>query len=245
MSVKDTKPLKQKQSKAPQPKWVAFQAMNYVVLAVFVSSVTFAISSPKALLSPDDDNSSHFKSELLPFALIWTCCLAYFFGFFGISFLDTEALSRSPSNHDLDVQAQIDADTAVKKPLQALQAIARVEQAKSSAPRNDTTICSDPKPTKAELDGTSLDFENMEDDDVLECVLKGTLKDYQLENKLKDHTRAVFIRRRLYENLLDQKLETIPYLHYDYGKVFGANCEVSSNLNEKYIYVFTTKIFCL
>jgi hypothetical protein len=42
-----------------------------------------------------------FHLELLPFALIWTGCLAYFFGFFGISFLDTEALSKSPSNHEL------------------------------------------------------------------------------------------------------------------------------------------------
>ena len=132
-----------------------------------------------------------------------------------------------------DLQAQVDSDTAVKRPLQALQAIARVESKKPPAPRNDTTICSDPKPAaggsgKADVDGASMDFTSMEDDDVLECVLKGTLKDYQLENKLKDHTRAVGIRRKLYENLLDQKLESIPYLHYDYAKVFGANCEVKN-----------------
>jgi hypothetical protein len=63
MSVRDADHIKpKKSSSSPQPKWGILQAMNYVVLAVFVSSVTFAISSPKALLSPDEDNSSHFKS---------------------------------------------------------------------------------------------------------------------------------------------------------------------------------------
>ena len=38
--------------------------------------------------------------------------------------------------------------------------------------------------------------------------------------------RAVVLRRRLYEHLLDKKLDLIPYAGYDYNKVFGANCEI-------------------
>jgi hydroxymethylglutaryl-CoA reductase (NADPH) len=30
----------------------------------------------------------------------------------------------------------------------------------------------------------------------------------------------------LYEEILDKKLDNIPYVNYDYNKVFGANCEI-------------------
>merc|ERR1711871_1672294 len=66
----------------------------------------------------------------------------------------------------------------------------------------------------------------MQDDDVLQSVLDGTLKDYQLEKKLGDYERAVRIRRGLYEHLLEKKIDSIPYSNYDYKKVFGANCEI-------------------
>jgi hydroxymethylglutaryl-CoA reductase (NADPH) len=36
----------------------------------------------------------------------------------------------------------------------------------------------------------------------------------------------VVLRRLLYEQILDQKLDLIPHTGYDYGKVFGANCEI-------------------
>ena len=62
MSKGDVKPLKQKKSKGPQPKWAILQAMNYIVLAVFVSSITFAISSPKSLLSRDEETNSPIKT---------------------------------------------------------------------------------------------------------------------------------------------------------------------------------------
>ena len=41
-----------------------------------------------------------------------------------------------------------------------------------------------------------------------------------------DYERAVGVRRKLYEHLLDKNIDGIPYLSYDYNKVFGANCEV-------------------
>ena len=38
--------------------------------------------------------------------------------------------------------------------------------------------------------------------------------------------RAVLIRRRLYEYILERKMDLIPYTGYDYNNVFGANCEI-------------------
>ena len=46
------------------------------------------------------------------------------------------------------------------------------------------------------------------------------------EKKLGDYERAVRVRRSLFESILEKPLELIPYQHYDYKKVFGANCEI-------------------
>lgn len=232
MSGREVKPLKPSRSKQPQPKWVILQAMNYVVLAVFVSSVTFAISSQKYLHVTD--NVESMNSELLPFAIVWSLCLAYFFGFFGISFLDTDALHESTSSDDLVATVEevvADQNNITQRPLKVLQSINK------ASPRADGPICSDiqintepvttNKPIKSNtVEGAELDFTAMEDDDVLQSVLDGSLKDYQLEKKLGDYERAVRVRRGLYEHLLGKKIESIPYSNYDYNKVFGANCEI-------------------
>ena len=64
-----------------------------------------------------------------------------------------------------------------------------------------------------------MDFNQLSDEEVLNMLYDGSLKDYQLEKKLGDCSRAVVIRRALYENLLDKKLDLIPHEMYDYGKV--------------------------
>jgi len=70
------------------------------------------------------------------------------------------------------------------------------------------------------------DFAAMEDEDILNSLLRGELKDHQLEKKLGDYERAVRVRRGLYEQYLNKSLDLIPYEHFDYKKVFGANCEI-------------------
>jgi len=114
-----------------------------------------------------------------------------------------------------------------ERPLKVLQAVNK------TAPRADGPICSDvqlkkvPEPSsKKTIEGAEIDFQSMQDDDVLQSVLDGTLKDYQLEKKLGDYERAVRVRRGLYEHLLEKKIDSIPYSNYDYNKVFGANCEI-------------------
>ena len=119
MSKGEAKPMKKnrRQAAAPQPKWVYLQIMNYVVLAVFVSSVTFAISSQRYMNMVDVELT---KSELLPYAIVWSACLAYFFGFFGISFLDTDAMHESTST---DALSAIDDENISRKPLQVIKKI--------------------------------------------------------------------------------------------------------------------------
>jgi hydroxymethylglutaryl-CoA reductase (NADPH) len=215
-------------SKHPQPKWGVLQALNYVVLATFVGSVTYAglnyrkISAELAMNGGGDGGASPLTSFLFPLMILWTLCLAYFFGFFGISLVDTEALGESPSSFGL-AELKREADTH-----------AEAAKAKAHMPRNDAPICNPeagkvPRtiPEVAPLQGeVEPDYPNMSDEDVLETLLDGKLKDYQLEKKLGDYERAVFLRRALYENILDRKLDLIPFAGYDYNQVFGANCEI-------------------
>lgn len=100
-------------------------------------------------------------------------------------------------------------------------------------PRNDTVVCSDAPAEKeaaakkeAAAHGSVDDFAALTDEEILAQLVDGSLKDYQLEKKLGDYERAVGVRRMLYEQLLDRPLDLIPYTGYDYGKVFGANCEI-------------------
>ena len=169
-------------------------------------------------------------------------CLAYFFGFFGISFLDTEAISESPSTFGLsDLQRHADAarnaedEKALQKPKKVQKAVtvAAAPKVVSHTPRNDTAICAERAPATIDAacklsaeqpqvetgDIDEIAFAELNDDEVFEFLINGSLKDYQLEKRLGDYERAVSLRRRLYEHLLDKKLDLIPYAGYDYNKV--------------------------
>ncbi|RDW25091.1 hydroxymethylglutaryl-coenzyme A reductase-domain-containing protein [Yarrowia lipolytica] len=68
----------------------------------------------------------------------------------------------------------------------------------------------------------------LEDHEVVKLSLEGKLPLYALEKQLGDNTRAVGIRRSIISQQSNTKtLETskLPYLHYDYDRVFGACCE--------------------
>ena len=226
----------------PQPKWGILRALNYVVMAIFMGSITYVVFNYRRTMNQQNDSASPLTNLFFPIMILWSCCLAYFFGFFGISFLDTEALSESPSTFGLEqLQRQADAAEAaesarklakpvkqeVSKPSQQLTKPVAVVH----APRNDTVICSDKKSAAGgggvmEEDIETVDFCALTDDEIFEYLMSGSLKDYQLEKRLGDMERAVVLRRRLYEHLLDKKLDLIPYAGYDYNKVFGANCEI-------------------
>lgn len=234
------------------------QALNYVVLAVFTGSITYAVFNYRHMKHNHEatTSSSHttpLTSMFFPLMVLWTLCLAYFFGFFGISFLDTEALSESPSSFGLaDLQRQAEAEAARsaasrKSAAAAASAAAAPSRAPvSAAPqaRHDTPICTDTQNVSAAArtrtasasatDGSAggglpseeVDYATLSDDEIFSHLVTGQLKDYQLEKKLGDYERAVVLRRMLYENILQRKLDLVPYANYDYNKVFGANCEI-------------------
>ena len=92
-------------------------------------------------------------------------------------------------------------------------------------------ICSDSNNTctplsTVENEGEEPDYKSMDDDELLAVLLRGDLKDHQLEKTLGDYERAVRVRRGLYSQFLNKPLDLIPYEHFDYKKVFGANCEI-------------------
>lgn len=193
-----------KKGTEPTPRWDVLRVMNYVVVAVFVGSITYVVFNYRRAMSYGGaTGNGMFSSMFFPIVVLWTCCLAYFFGFFGISFLDTNAISRSPSTFGL-------------QDLQRMQ------------PINDTPICAEkPRVRTASLAKTEeVDFPTLSDEEVLAYAERGILKDHQLEQKLGNHERAVNIRRQLYERRLGKSFDLIPFSGYNYEKVFGANCEI-------------------
>jgi len=221
-----------KLSKGPEPKWFVLKILNVVVLSTFVGSIVYVSWYYRDAAAQSDDNKSPLTNMFLPIMIFWSLCMAYFFGFFGISFVDTESLTESPAEYGLDdIQRQMKSQQQQKQQQE--------KQVKKLEPRNDTVICSDSVPEKlaataAESACSTNDFTSMSNDEVLHLLNTGAIKDYQLEKKLGDCTRAVEVRRLLYSQLLEDNspssnhspLELIPYAGYDYGKVFGANCEI-------------------
>ena len=227
MSQKATEPSRVvKPSSAPQPKWFVLQTLNYVVLAVFVGSITYAALNYR-LLSGEMDDGGMFTSMLFPMLILWSACLAYFFGFFGISLVDTDELGNSPSSFGLsELQRQADASAAAAAAdRKRAAATAALASSKPEVRSSSATTC-------APGDEDDVDYTLLTDEDILGRLLDGGLKDYQLEKRLGDYERAVALRRMLYENILDKGkqenacLDLIPFKGYDYGKVFGANCEI-------------------
>eukprot|EP01031_Cornospumella_fuschlensis_P035337 gene35337-42819_t len=203
----------------PQPKWFVLNVLNYVVLVVFISSITYVALNYRKV---DEDNASvraPFLSVFFPMMVLWAGCLAYFFGFFGISFLDKDDLQESPSSYGLQDLSESTTEATEEK---------KDKPATKHVPRNDTTLCSDATscvvPVSKKVDTT--DYNALSDEELFSCLLSGSLKDYELEKKLGDCERAVNVRRMLYEHLVEKDLTNIPYQHYDYDKVLGANCEI-------------------
>lgn len=208
----------------PQPRWEVLRAMNYVVVILFVSSVSYVMVNYRwAALDSGSGLTAFSSGDFVPVIVLWACCLLYFFGFFGISLVDTEELSESPSRFGLTEIPEADKPTAIT---------ATIKPFSAPVPMHDTAICAErpvvKPPAEKAVAGKLLDlnFTEMTDEEVLSHLMSGSLKDHQLEKKLGDMERAVSIRRRLYENILGRKMDLIPYTGYDYNKVFGANCEI-------------------
>ena len=75
-------------SDEPQPKWHILRLTNYIVTFGFLLSVLKFASNATTYL---DDSTS-----LLQFLIIWSVSMCYFFGFFGISFVELDELESEP-----------------------------------------------------------------------------------------------------------------------------------------------------
>jgi hydroxymethylglutaryl-CoA reductase (NADPH) len=214
--------------KEPTPKWGLLRFMNYVVLITFIGSIIYTSVNYTTL--------SHNANPLFLFiSMVWVMCIAYFFGFFGISLLDQDihsTLAQDPSSLGL-AEAQQQVEQVKQQQQQVQQAKAKTaSSAPTPKPMNDTPICAERPPSvaKAIPEAPALndesDFTTFSNEEVLAMVLAGSIKDHMLEKKLGDTERAVAVRRLLYEHTLGRSLDLIPYTGYDYDKVFGANCEI-------------------
>ncbi|KAL1297961.1 hypothetical protein AAFC00_006470 [Neodothiora populina] len=72
----------------------------------------------------------------------------------------------------------------------------------------------------------------LDDEELIELALRNKIPGYALEKTLEDKTRAVKVRRAVISRTpvthhVSSLLESskLPYLHYDYDRVFGACCE--------------------
>lgn len=75
---------------------------------------------------------------------------------------------------------------------------------------------------------TTGDLKSLYDNEVALLAANGKVPLYALEKKLADNTRAVAVRRKAIAIIADVPLlntHKLPYLHYDYDRVFGACCE--------------------
>lgn len=69
---------------------------------------------------------------------------------------------------------------------------------------------------------------SLSDNEISSLVVAGKLPLYALEKTLADNTRAVAVRRKAIAKIADTPIldtKSLPYLHYDYDRVFGACCE--------------------
>lgn len=224
-------PMKQK----PQPKWAVLHVLNFVVIFVFAGSITYVAMNYRNSIAQQNESVSPITNIFFPMMVLWSLCLAYFFGFFGISFVDKDNLGIEENEEEETSTASSNPPSkATPDTSLSLQNFpqGRGFKASTGAPAaalNDTVTCAEKKAGHTDTQQTpsvDVDFTTLSDEEVLDLLRQGAIKDHQLEKKLGDYERAVSVRRSLYEEVLNKDLSLIPYTGYDYDKVFGANCEI-------------------
>eukprot|EP00904_Undaria_pinnatifida_P008450 jgi/Undpi1/4735/HiC_scaffold_18.g08088.m1 len=227
----EDRPVKQRNGE-PRPRWEVLRMLNYLVIALFVCSITYVVFNYRTMSHAESGNGG-----LFPILVIWSGCMAYFFGFFGISFLDTNAMERSPSSFGLSHLDEHLYPSHSKHHDGGF--VGASGKGVNKPPQTGSTMCSKETPQLASVakplappaaplgaipEGE--EYSSMTDEEVVACVVTGKLKDHQLEKKLGDHARAVVVRRSLFERRIGRSMENLPVQGYDYERIFGANCEI-------------------
>jgi len=209
----------------PEIKWNILKFSSCAAVLGFLYSVYKFVSNAETYL-----NDTY---SLVKFTISWSAFMCYFFGFFGMSFVDTDEIAQHQRqlSTELTTTRSSRPNNVMKREKHPLQ-----ENIKHKDPT--VTPCSFlcDSDTKKSTQETSLSqsVENLKvqsNAELANLVLTGKIKDHQLE-KLLDPNRAVQIRRLVFESKLSalgrsgalNELPCAPSL--DYTKIFGANCEI-------------------
>ena len=178
---------------------------------------------------------------------VWCACIAYFFGFFGIGFVDmSEAVRQRGGKGEIDGEegpfSEGPFSQRAGSPPRALIPTSPKRLGRHSHDFNP--VCnpstsngptpvavrspapSKPAPSKAPPPPSEV--ASLSDSEVASLVLNGTIKDHTLESVLSSPTRAVSVRRLAFSSRLPPgSLDGLPSgPSLDYGRVHGANCEI-------------------
>eukprot|EP00542_Grammatophora_oceanica_P010723 CAMPEP_0194043422 /NCGR_PEP_ID=MMETSP0009_2-20130614/15053_1 /TAXON_ID=210454 /ORGANISM="Grammatophora oceanica, Strain CCMP 410" /LENGTH=635 /DNA_ID=CAMNT_0038687623 /DNA_START=65 /DNA_END=1972 /DNA_ORIENTATION=- len=208
-----------------EPKWFVLRWLNYAAIVGFIYSVyTFALHLEDYLQD---------SGAMLGFLTGWSLFLCYFFGFFGISFVDTDDLLLAEQQQSSEVATSTTTTTTTTS-----RGVIAATKPALHPPAASTPVCSD-RNSSAVVNKTStkkgMDLTGIADlpiEQVGQLVLDGKLKDHELEKRLDAH-RAVSVRRWIVNQKLASLgrpadvLDKLPYqTDLDYSKVHGANCEI-------------------
>ena len=90
-----TRQLEQRGALAPEPKWHILKITNYVTATGFLLSVLQFASNASTYLND--------STSLLQFLSVWSVFLCYFFGFFGISFVELDDFADQQPRSDFQM----------------------------------------------------------------------------------------------------------------------------------------------
>ena len=164
------------------------------------------------------------ETPVLNFLLVWSACIAYFLGFFGMSFVDTDTMTRTP----VVSMTSLCESEGIKKGMKRapksemdlttpLTAILKSDL--KSEKKKETEVKARANPT------STTEYLAMTDSAIADLVTTGAIKHHTLE-KLLGPVRAVTVRRlALGESC--PTLKNLPCDHaIDYERIHGANCEL-------------------
>jgi len=206
----------------PEPRWHILRITNYVVATGFTLSVLQFASNASTYLND--------STSLLQFLMVWSLFLCYFFGFFGISFIELDDFvdQQQPSQQQPSQQTQVAPSRQLKK---AESSDPPVKVVNIHPPASSAPVCTDPTSFKKPSSKIPSNLKELPNSEIASLVLQDKIKDHQLE-KLLDPHRAVEVRRLKFDAKLDSlgcggALTELPHKHaLDYKRVLGANCEI-------------------
>ncbi|GAB2267565.1 3-hydroxy-3-methylglutaryl-coenzyme A reductase 1 [Dionaea muscipula] len=189
----------------PFPLYLA----NGVFLTLFFSVVYFLLLRWREKVRNSTPLHVVSLSEIAA-VVAFVASFIYLLGFFGIDFVHSFIAARSSSNYDI---WDYDDDNRV-----------RHRQVNDNSNINPIPIvnkgfavvpCPNPLPPLT-----------VDDEEIVDSVVSGTMPSYSLESKLGDCYRAAKIRREALQRVTGRSIEGLPLDGFDYESILGQCCEM-------------------